>query len=163
MARRQAGLRHRSEPAGFAGPLTQAGGLTLGATVSGVVVKAYDCCAKVIDIDDSGGILLEGAGNAASIGQTWMSLNPADFTAIDGTFTPPREGSAYLYQGQIFTVKKVEPTEMVYGVRISLPLIVFRKGQADAATTETTAEAIAEGKPQNAGLRKVYLPPAPPA
>jgi hypothetical protein len=141
MARRQAGLRHRSVPAGFAGPLTQAGVLTLGATVSGVVVKAYDCAAKVIDIDDSGGILLEGAGNAASIGQTWMSLNPADFTAIDGTFTPPREGGDYLYQGQIYTIKKTEPCEIMYGVRISLPLIIFRKAPMNSATTEAASEA----------------------
>jgi hypothetical protein len=132
-AQRQAGIRKRFGPGAF-----------------GYKGKLYDATSKALDADKRGEVIPEMTGNAADTDQRLISLNPYDFTAM-GIFAPPGEDDECTYLGKLFTIKKVLSPELFYGVPISLPVIIYRSPQADAASTAPAAET-------NPGHRKTYWP-----
>ena len=100
-------------------------------------------------------LTMEGAQNAVATDLRIFNASPRDFPA------PLAAGSFLLWDGQSYTVLLSTYSEMS-GIPLSLKISAYRTPQDTLKTVETTAEATAEGKPGNAGLRKEYLPPKPP-
>lgn len=106
--------------------------------------------------------LAEGVGvNAANADLRQVSLSQSAF----GKAAMPREEGLIAWDEgsglQSFTIIKVRAV-VAAGVPVSLVLTVYRTPPSDITTTETTAEAVAAGRPSDAGQRKNYIPPKPP-
>ena len=100
-------------------------------------------------------LLPYGITNAAAAGLRMFTAAPADFAV------PPLPGSAITWEGTSYTVLLSSYQEKC-AVPNRICIRAYRTPQPTTATVETTAEAVAEGKPANAGLRKAYLPVKPP-
>ena len=102
-----------------------------------------------------GALLPSGVLNAAAADLRLFTAAPADFPV------PMASGTALVWEGVSYTVLLSTYQEMS-AVPNRLKIRTYRTPQADIATAETTAEAVASGIPANAGLRKEYLPAKPP-
>jgi len=102
-----------------------------------------------------GALLPSGVLNAAAADLRLFTAAPADFPV------PMASGAALVWEGVSYTVLLSTYQEMS-AVPNRLKIRTYRTPQADIATAETTAEAVASGIPANAGLRKEYLPAKPP-